>query len=191
MKRVAIAAALSGVIGLVWGFAWWVGLPFANMTMERFADDLAVADFLRTQAPATGVYIFPNVEDPNIPAERMEKLLAAHRAGPIGQVFVRAEGAEPMSPLTFLWGFLHFAIAASMMGALVYVMAPVAKCRKRRFLLVMFVATLAAVFHDGGAPIWFLHPWPYWIMMGAYHLTTWGWIAIAIALIVKPGEAKV
>ncbi len=189
MKRVAIAAALSGVIGLVWGFAWWVGLPFANMTMERFDDDLAVAEFMRAHTAGTGVYYFPNMEDPNLPPERVEQLIAAHRAGPIGQVFLRAEGAEPMSPLTFLWGFLHFAISAAMMGALVLVMAPVARCRKRRFALVMFVATFAAVYHDLGAPIWFLHPWPYWIMMAAYHVTTWGFIGLAIALIVKPDEA--
>src|SRR5262245_12672403 len=59
MKRNLLLSLLAGVVLFVWGFVSWVVLPWHMNVAKKFADETAVAQFLKQNAPEGGIYYLP------------------------------------------------------------------------------------------------------------------------------------
>lgn len=70
MQKSLILGGLSGGLVLfVWGSISWMVLPWHAITLEKFTDEIAVAQVLTANAHQPGVYILPNAhkQDPTLP----------------------------------------------------------------------------------------------------------------------------
>lgn len=68
-KSLVLGGILGGVVLFVWGTISWMVLPWHLMTLEKFTDEIAVAQVLTANAGQPGVYILPNAhkQDPSLP----------------------------------------------------------------------------------------------------------------------------
>ena len=65
MKKCVLAVVLSAMVLFAWGFLSWAVLPWHNAVANQFADESAVSEVLRENAPAAGMYYLPFAqEDP-------------------------------------------------------------------------------------------------------------------------------
>ncbi|MCZ7582624.1 MAG: hypothetical protein M5R36_04410 [Deltaproteobacteria bacterium] len=187
MKRVAIVSLLGGVIGMIWGFLWWTVLPFSNYSFHELKDEVEVADVLTRNAPETGTYYFPFVDPSTEDQARMER----HRQGPLGHIFIRHKGAEPMAGSVFLFGFLHLVASSFLVALLLHMAAPSLASFGIRWGFAVLIGVFGAVYHDLVYPIWFYHPWNYWLIGAVDHVLTWTLIGAVAAKLITPETAKV
>ena len=65
MKKCVLAVVLSAMVLFAWGFLSWAVLPWHNAVANQFADESAVSEVLKENAPAAGMYYLPFAqEDP-------------------------------------------------------------------------------------------------------------------------------
>jgi hypothetical protein len=191
--RVILGALVSAVGLMAWGFAFWMGLAAPLGVMKALpAEATVVVGKLRDQVPDSGAYFYPHAgeEDaattPQESEARYERFMKAHRQGPLIQMFYRREGIEPMAPAVFAQGFAHFFISSLVAGSLLCWLAPRLPRFGQRFGLVVAMVLLAVVLMDLSYPVWFHHPWRYWLMLGVFHLGEGLVMGLALGAIVRP-----
>lgn len=116
MVRIFVAAVLAALVIQIWGLAYWVASPLPHRFLRALPDQERVVDVLVAAVPANGAYRFPFPENDSEAA--VEAFLERHREGPIGTVFFRKEGSDPMSPMTFVKGFVHNVVSALLVAGL-------------------------------------------------------------------------
>lgn len=184
MKRLLIAGLIGGVVGMIWGMLWWVALPFSNMTIEEPSDIGAVQDVLRETTDGAGTFFFPMVER-GASEDEIEKRTEQHLRGPIGQIFLHP-GADVMSGSTFLFGFLHFVACTLLMGVILRIATPMLTTFTKRWGFVVLVGSSGVLFSNFAMPIWFMHPWDYWLVMSIYDVLTWAVLGLVLATVLYP-----
>ncbi|MGQ0810273.1 MAG: hypothetical protein ACT4OO_03495 [Nitrospiraceae bacterium] len=65
LKPLVVGGLLGGLVLFVWGAVSWMVLSWHLTTLEKFADETAVAAVLTLTARQPGVYIFPNEHKPD------------------------------------------------------------------------------------------------------------------------------
>lgn len=63
MKNNLIAVLLGSVILFVWGFVSWTILPWHNSVSNKFGDESAVAQVLKSNAKTPGIYYLPYAQE--------------------------------------------------------------------------------------------------------------------------------
>ena len=101
-KSLALGGLLGGFVLFIWGMVSWTVLPWHMMTLEKFTNEVAVAEVLATNATGGGVYLLPNPHK-HAPGLTDEQKKAAeqdgHRRmmqGPFMLATVSPEGGRPM-----------------------------------------------------------------------------------------------
>jgi hypothetical protein len=69
MKNRILAVLLSAVVLFIWGFVSWAILPWHNSVANKFSQEAAVAQVLKLNAPAAGIYMLPFAEEDHKPGE--------------------------------------------------------------------------------------------------------------------------
>lgn len=69
MKQNILAVVLCGLVLFIWGFVSWALLPWHDMVANKFTDESAVAQVLKTNSPLAGVYYLPYAETDHRPGE--------------------------------------------------------------------------------------------------------------------------
>ncbi|MDF1666575.1 MAG: hypothetical protein P1V97_32800 [Planctomycetota bacterium] len=190
MKRVIIAAFASAVIMFVWGFLWWAVSPFPHMALKSVPNEARWLNSVRQDIPESGVYIFPWMPEDHSDATAQEAFLQLHKTGPIGMVFVRSKGFDPMAPSVMLSGFLHFLLSTIMVGFLLKSCLSSMNTYFKRCGFVMGFGLCATFFCHLSLPVWFHHDWSFWLVEAAYGCTAWSWAAFVMAAIIKPPESN-
>lgn len=188
MKRVIIAAVVSAVIMFVWGFLWWAVSPFPHMAMKPVPNEAGLMSSVRQHIPESGVYIFPWMPDDYNDTAAQEAFLQVHKTGPIGMVFVRSEGFDPMQPKVMAVGFLHFLVSTILVGFLLNSCLASMNTYFKRCGFVIGFGVCATFFCHLSLPVWFHHDWSFWLVEAAYGCTAWTWAAFAMSGIIKPAE---
>ena len=63
MKKCVLAVVLSAMVLFAWGFLSWAVLPWHNAVTNQFADESAVSEVLKENAPAAGMYYLPFAQE--------------------------------------------------------------------------------------------------------------------------------
>ncbi len=67
MKTNLLLSVVAGLVLFIWGFISWAVLPWHNMVANKFTDEAAVAQVLKSNAPRQGVYFLPYSEQDHGP----------------------------------------------------------------------------------------------------------------------------
>lgn len=188
--RIAIAALVAAVIVFVWGFIAWAAVGLWSGQLRQLPNHLVVVEAIRSSVPESGAYYFPPMStvpepaSPEIAAREQERFVAEHRAGPIGMLLVRREGAEPMDPMVLVTGLALSFGGAVLMSAVATFLARRGARWRERFAATFAMALFAAIAVRGSDWAWFSFPTDYTVAVVLDLLVGWSLAAIAVATIV-------
>lgn len=182
MRQGALAGSLLAAIAMfLWGFAFWTS-PLGKLAMAQGPDPERAQAALAELFPADGAYFVPEPPEEEASATWIER----HRRGPLALVFVRHAGADPMSPLTFLNGFLHLLITCVLIAWLLGKVATALPSYGARAGFVVLAGFAAAFWGHAGDPVWFYNPWRYHLLAMAYDVVAWSLAGLLLARFVRP-----
>jgi hypothetical protein len=193
MIRVLVGALLSAVVLMGWGFVFWEVLPVHDYTLKKLTDEQAVVVDLKKGNPESGHYFIPfpdkvalSGKDPTA----TESLTKRRREGPLVEIIYRKEGVEGlMDPMIFVQGFIHFLVSALIAGLLLTMALPNLPTYLGRVLFVFLLGLFASVVVTLSDPIWFLHPWQFALLKGAFEAAGWLLAGLVLGLVVRPRTA--
>lgn len=166
-KWLVWGAGLSALALMVWGYLFWSVSPLQSAVTKPLPDEDAVLRVFRDTQLTTGVYTFPWLADgQSMDGAAFEK----SKAGPVGQIFIRREGHNPLNPLGYLLGLVHAFIASLIAGAILLLVRPALPTFSRRLLLVFALSGFAAFSLNFADPIWWRHPWGFHAMNALYNV---------------------
>lgn len=149
-------AGLSAVALMVWTYLFWAVSPLPYSVVKPLPDEEAVLKVFRDTQLVTGVYNIPGlVEGRGMDGAFFEKA----KSGPLVQIFMRREGYNPLNPLPYLAGLVHFFLASLAASLLLLWVRPALPSYGLRLGFVMAVSAFAALSVDFTAPLWWHHPW--------------------------------
>jgi hypothetical protein len=180
-----IGVFLAALALFVWGFLFWA-TPLTQSVYHQMTDEEGFAQAMREHMPESGTYVMPNAYDGD-----QERMMAAHRAGPLATVFVRMNGAEPMSVTVFVLGFLHMLVAAFLGLVLLRLALPALGGYGARVGFLFLVGLAGAFWINFSAPIWWYQPWDFHIMSFVYNVVAWLIVGLILGWAVKPQGAPV
>jgi hypothetical protein len=150
---------------MVWAYLFWVVSPLPFSVVKPLPDEEAVLKVFRDTQLVTGVYSFPGfMETQGMDGASFEKT----KSGPIGQIFVRREGNNPLNPLPYLAGLVHFFLISLAAGALLLWVRAALPSYGLRLGFVTALGAFAALSVDFSAPLWWHHPWGYHALTALY-----------------------
>lgn len=189
LLRVLFGAVIASVVIFFWGWAYWELIP-KNINLPQQVDpwtsfpaenEEAIVSTLKNSLSQDGVYMYPPVDYSD---ESKEK----HSLGPLVQLRYAAGGVD--MPTTMRNGFAHMAVSALLCAILLAIAEPLC-CYSLRVFFVFLVGVFAAVWVDGGLPIWWNYPWNYALYFGIYHASAWLLAGIVLGAVVKRRRVEV
>ena len=189
MGRIIIAGVIGGIVLFVWGAASWMAIDWHRP--GKLADEELVTGTLGATATESGVYFFPGLEEDAEATEEVrtaaeEAWAEAHRAGPIGFLVFRAQGAEPMPVMTFVKGYIIDFFAALFAAAVLAIAAPASF--RARVLVVFLIGLYTAAMAHLTLWNWMHYPFRYSLEMAADAAVGALLLGIVLAAIVRPGS---
>lgn len=185
IKTLVKGSVFGGLILLAWSAFSWMALPWHMKSFSSFKDEAAVLKTLAAQAPASGIYLVPNVHAAMAaaPADKKKEVEAAcmekMKAGPSGMLVVHKEGMDMQKAMggMMLKGFLIGALGAL---AVTWVLLHVSGGFGTRTA----IALLAGV---TGAVVTHLSYWNWWNFPDTYTCTeiadgAAGWLLVSLVL---------
>ncbi len=150
MAKLIIGSLLGAVFMFLMGFlAYGTPLMETGYKSANLEQQLAVQSALK--GLPTGTYTIPDGHSP--------EGMAAYAAGPIAVVQVNSRGFVAYDPMVFLSGFVHMAIAAFILGLMLWAVRDRVTDVGTRMQLVMLGSLVAVFFTRLGEPIWFHTDW--------------------------------
>lgn len=181
MRRVLLAGFIASLVMMLWGTFYWMVLPTSIHGFKAAPNEDSALAVLAKELPASGVYVMPFPPQDISDQHFYEK----HKAGPIAQVFYRAEGFDPLNNKSMVIGWLHAFISALLMSILVAMAHSALPTFSKRWLFVTLIGIFAAVAIEGLYPIWWHHVWSYHLASMLAQTTDWLLAGLVIAGIVK------
>ena len=183
--RIPVAAVLSAVLMMMWGFLFWVALAFPADSMPAASDEAALSEALTANLPESGVYFLPNpFQHDASNAEEKAAFAQRHAAGPVAHIFYQKNGFTWEDPSMYGKGLAHYFCLALLTAVLVGYTA-----RKRTFFGRLFIALLVVVIAVGWTlpanMIWYYHPVEYTALFMGYNLVGGLLMSLVIALLVR------
>jgi hypothetical protein len=148
LKSLIKGGFLGGITLFFWGAVSWIVLPWHNMTLNKFANEDAVAAAITQNATTPGVYFLPN-ERPGPGATEAEKKAAWEAAqkrmteGPVVFASIRLKGAPSKAPYA-LTG-LAISILGAVLGTLLLLQTREMTYLRRAGFLSLFGLTAGVV----------------------------------------------
>ncbi len=193
MKRIVLGGIAGGVVLFVWGAVAWMVLPLHTPTLKTFPNEDAVRTVLRETVKEPGFYYFPGYPygqsmSKEEEAAAMRAFEQKHRAGPLGIMVYRSQGAEPMETGAFVTGFILQVAVALVAAWLLSLAAGNLTSYGARVQFVTVLGAFAALAVDLQYWNWLSFPTDYTIGMVADHVIGWFLAGLALAAIVKPAN---
>lgn len=186
---VVIAAALSAIVLMAWGFVFWTLLPFPMDYIHTLPNEDAIGAVFQDNQVAPGVYTYPGPDGMNADDEAtVEAWKSKHLAGPILHVFV-SNGLEPMAPTMYMKGMLHFFVSSLIAGTLLAIAGNSLTGYGARVAFVAGLGLFAAVFVGMGDVVWFYHPLGYQLMLACFLISSWILAGLVLAAFIRPKTA--
>jgi hypothetical protein len=179
--RIILAALLSTAVLMGWGFVFWAMIPWSHTFFAQMPDEPAVLAAMKAGGQETGVYMFPYI-DMSAPTEEE---IARFKSGPLGFVFYSATGADPESADVFVNGSIQFFVASLFAATLLCLAGPGLCSFASRWAFVTLLGAFAVIAMNLTHPIWFHHPWQFWLKMSVYDVSNWFLAGIVLAAIVR------
>jgi hypothetical protein len=188
--RMVIGSIVSAVLLMAWGFVFWDVLPYPGQMWKGIPNEDAAIKTLKDDLPESGVYVSP---EPRPLMETNEATQEAfktkHKAGPLVQIFYHKEGIDPMDPMTFGFGFLHYLVSTFLASMLLVMALHSLPSFFGRLIFVFLAGIFGAVFIDGLAAIWLHHDWKYQAFSAGFHASNWLLAGIVLAIAIRPKTA--
>ncbi len=156
-KQLLLGAILGGVILFVWGAVSHMLLPFATISLQRFTDEEAVRQAVVANAPRSGIYFLPDMQQEGLTEEQQNASFEQAMQGPVLFVSVRLGRASSFGTLLGIQ-FLIDVLSALLLTALLSNVRPMPYAK--RVLIVLGVALVAGI---------------------AVHLPHWNWYNFGLA----------
>jgi hypothetical protein len=191
--KLLLSSLATAVALMLWGFLFWTVISMRFNVLHPPPNDQAVAQVLHDNIPATGTYYYPmpmHDAAANNDASAEEAWMKKAKSGPVFMLSYRADGADPMDGMTYLWGFIQFAVSAMLVGGLMLMALPQLTSYGRRVRFVFLAGLFGAFFIDTSQPIWFQMPWDFHLFNGAFHVVGWLIGGAVMAAILKPRAPK-
>ena len=183
MKKLVLGSLLGALVMFVWGAVFWTS-PLPYSVMGKIPDEAAAGKALLEHFPRSGTYLVPS------PMQDEKVLTELSRSGPIATVHIQTRGGEPMSAGVFIFGFLHELIAVFLIALLLSLALPGLPTYGRRLGFVALAGLASSIYVNGANPIWWHHPWPFYLVNGVYDFVAWSATGLVLAGMIKPKPAS-
>ena len=193
--RIPIGTLVAALVMFFWGFVFWGLMPIAYKSFHAVPQPEPLAEALRENIPAPGVYFIPfpcdtKGLDADQKAAATKAHEQAHAEGPVAMLYVHPKGVPQEMAVMMIRGFGLYALMSFLAAVLLTLTAPALPTFAHRYVLVMFLGLVIATSSLTDA-VWFYHPIDYRVMITGYALTGWLLAGVALAAIVKhPAAAK-
>jgi len=184
MRRLVIASLLAAAVMFLWGFAFWTVLMPGPRAFDSPDDSAALSEALVTYLPASGTYVVPTWQGNK--AQMEERF----ETGPVATIFFRRDGVRMMSPLTFVYGYLEFALACFLAALLLYMTASALPSYGSRVMVVLLLGMAGTVFIELAQPIWWHQPWRFHLLNTVYAVVSWLLAGAVLAAMIKKGRLR-
>jgi hypothetical protein len=191
MVRLVVAAFLAAVLQFAWGFCFWSFSPMSKEMIGKLADEDKVVQALKEANPETGMYFLPYPDGESMSGdnpEAFEAFTKRHAEGPLVQIMYRKEGAACMDPKQMGLGFAHMAAGSFVAGLLLLMAGPGLRTYFCRVLFVALLGVFAAFAINFAQPIWFLHPWKFYLLQSVFDVVSWTLAAVVLAALVRRAD---
>lgn len=113
-KKLIRGSVIGGVIVFLWCLVSWMVLPWHAMVFQRFSDEDSVANAIRNNAPASGVYLLPNTYTYNASTSvsTMEKGMNMMEYGPTMFASIQVNGMGERTARPFILSLIIQIIGA-------------------------------------------------------------------------------
>ena len=184
MGRIFIASIVGAVVVWVWGFVAWGLLDLYKPAMQSMPNADIVVPALKANVPQTGAYYFPPMPSDHNDQAAMDAWAAQHKAGPIGMLMYRAEGAPPMDWRVMARGFCIYFVSAMLLSCVM--LAAQLRSFALRLAFVIIAAAFAAMVCHVAIWNWMMFPDKWAIAMTIDTIIGWTIAGVFIAAIVRP-----
>lgn len=188
MKQILLAGLLGAVATMGWGMLAWVVLPIQNAALKPLPDEPAVVGGLRTAAVPSGAYVFPAMPQGNDARDetKWHAFEMRHIQGPVGLLFIRAEGSEPMKPSLYVSGLLIAFLGSLLAAWLLSICAHELELYWQRVGFVTALGVFAALVSHVTQWNWLYMPGTYTALMAFDVIMGRFIVGMVIAAIVTP-----
>ena len=125
IKQLLLGSILGGIVLFAWGAISWMVLPWHEQTLEKFADEPAVARAITEHANGDGIYILPNphrhaatMNEESMKAAEIEAMQRM-KQGPFVFLAVTTSGSDPEDPEPYIRTLITQIIIAGLITSLV------------------------------------------------------------------------
>jgi hypothetical protein len=189
-----VGALLSAVVLFVWGYVFWFASGIMVQFMHPMPEEDDVVHLFQKNDLESGTYLipFPDLAALNgTDKERQAVYMARRVKGPLMEIIYRKDGAaSPTNPLILARGFCHY-FAASLLAAILLIMAQPGLPRyPMRVLFVFLAGVFATVAITFAKPIWFFHPWPAVLYEAGFQAIGWLLAGIVLGLVIRPAKTS-
>ena len=150
MQRLVIGSLLGAVFMFFIGYLAY-GTPLMGIGYKSAGLQQQLAIQSAMKGLPTGTYAIPDGHSP--------EGAAAYGAGPVAVVQLNSSGFAPNEPMVFAAGFIHMAIAAFMLGLVLWAIRDRVTDIGSRMQVVVWTSVVAVFFTRFGEPIWFHSDW--------------------------------
>ncbi len=180
--RALLGAAIAAAIVFVWGYVYWVVLPFSSNVLHDVEAESGVIGSLQTNLPASGVYIIPGTAPEA--AEAIDDWKKRAAQGPVATLFYRQDGVSAMSTKQFAFGYLQMFLAA--LAAAIALSASDVNFYPGRVMIVFWIGVFAVLWTTLSDVAWYYFPMNYfWLKLG-YTIPAAILMGLVLAAFVKP-----
>lgn len=185
MKAWLLGGLLGGLAYYVLLSLAWTVLPFHMAAMNDLDDTRPVAQAMTDAGMETGVYTLPSMSEWEADEEAFN---ARHRSGPVAFVVFKAEGHEPMAPMTFVNGILLCLAQGLIVAFVVGLFVDRMPSYLHRVMVVTLIGLLTAVAGPVTTANWFYYP-AGWVWAEIFdHVVGYMLAGLVIAAFVKPAK---
>ncbi len=191
IKKLVVASLLGGVVLFIWSALSWMVFGLQEANLNSFADEDAITEAIRAQAPAPGMYILPGYPEhrPGASAEEIriaeEVMRERMMQGPHVFASIRLAGTDSLTPF-LVRGFIINVISVFFVALLVWKIRSISFTGKVAFTVVFAIAATAAIH---------LQYWNWWSFSTGYITTSIidmsiGWFLVGVVLGIVITEKK-
>ena len=151
MQRLVIGSLLGAVFMFFMGFLAY-GTPLMDIGYKSASLEQQLAIQSAMKGLPTGTYTIPDGHSP--------EGVAPYGVGPVAVVQLNSSGFAAYDPVVFVTGYVHMAIAALLLGLVLWAIRDRVTDLGSRMQVVVWASLVAVVFTRLGEPIWFHSDWP-------------------------------
>jgi hypothetical protein len=192
-----IGAALTAVLQMAWGFAFWMAtdLPYDYMIQRLpLHQEEQVLKALQDANVDSGHYFYPFATKDAMTGKDEaghKAFLQKHEEGPLVQITYHKGGLNATDEkMTYLYGYLHFLGCSLLAGLMVLLAGRGLPSYFHRLLFLVLLAVFAPAAITLANPIWYHQPWRFSLASAGFEAVAWLIAAIVLAAFVRPPRAR-